>query len=63
MNNETNKECWVMSSKKYYAAAAANVTEVIGKKWLRLHSKYVTPLANGYMKEIDVTPELKAYGL
>ena len=63
MNNETNKECWAMSSDKYCAAAVANVTEVLGKKGLRLPSKCATPLVHGYRPEIDVTPELKADGL
>ena len=52
-----------MSSDQYCAAADANVTESLNKKGLRLPSKCVTPLANGYRPEVDVTPELKADGL
>ena len=63
MNNETNKECWAMSSDKYCAAAVASVADVLKKKGLGLPSKCVTPLSNGYRSEIDVTPELKADGV
>jgi len=63
MHNESNLECWAMSSDQYCAAAVANVTESLNKKGLRLPSKCVTPLANGYRPEVDVTPELKADGL
>ena len=34
MHNETNKECWAMSSDKYCAAAVTNVTETLTKKGL-----------------------------
>ena len=63
MHNETNKECWAMSSDKYCAAAVTNVTEVLNKKGLRLPSKCFTPLSNGYRPEVDVTAELKADGI
>ena len=63
MYNETNKECCEISSDQYCAATVANVTEALNKKSLRLPSKYVTPLANGYMPEVDTTIELKADGL
>ena len=63
MKNETNRECWAISSDKYCAAAVANVTDVLGKKGLRLPSKCATPLANNCRPEIDVTPELKADSL
>ena len=52
-----------MSSDKYCAAAVANVTEVLEKKGLRLPSKCLTPLSNGYRPEMDTSPELKADGV
>ena len=63
MNNDTGKACWAISSDKYCATAVANVTEVLSKKGMRLPSKCLTPLANGYRPELDVTPELKADGV
>ena len=63
MTNETNKECWAMSSDNYCKAAVTNVEEALKTKGLRLPSKCVTPLTNGYRPEMDVTPELKADGL
>ena len=60
MHNESNLECWAMSSDQYCAADVANVTESLNKKGLRLPSKCVTPLANGYRPEVDTIPELKA---
>ena len=61
--NESNLECWAMSSDQYCAAAVANVTESLNKKGLRLPSICVTSLANGYRLEVDVTPELRPDGL
>ena len=63
MYNETNKECCAMSSDSYCKAAVANVEEALKKKCLRLPSKCITPLTNGYRPEMYVTPELKADGL
>ena len=63
MQNESGYECWAMSSDKYCAAAVANVSEVLEKKGLRLPSKCLTPLSNGYRPELDVSPELKADGV
>ena len=58
MNNESGHACWAMSSDKYCAAAVANVTEVLEKKGLRLPSKCLTPLSNGYRPEMDTSPEM-----
>ena len=63
MSNETNKECWEMSSNKYCAAAVDNVSECLRKKGLRLPTRCVTPLQSGYKPELDTTPELKADGV
>ncbi len=63
MHNETNKECWAMSSDKYCAAAVANVSTNLEKKGLKLPTKCITPLSNGYRPELDVTAELKADGV
>ena len=46
MNNDTNKECWAMSSDSYCKAAVPKVEEALKKKGLRLPSKCVTPLTN-----------------
>ena len=63
MMNETNHECWAMSSDSYCKAAVANVEEALKKEGLRLPSKCTTPLANGYRPEVDTTSELKPDGL
>ena len=63
MHNETNKECWVMSSDSYYAAAVANATETLSKEGLRFLSKHPTPLSNDHRLETDVAAELKADGV
>ena len=52
-----------MSSDQYCVIAAVNIKEALNKKSLRLLSKCVAPLANGYRPEVDVTPDLKADGL
>ena len=41
----------------------ANVSDVLEKKGLRLPSKCLTPLSNGYRPELDVSPDLKADGV
>ena len=60
MHDETNKECWTMSSDKYCASAVTNVSENLEKSGLRLPSKCLTPLSNDYMPKLDVTAGLKA---
>ena len=63
MTNEENIQCWSMSSDTYCQSAVQNVEVVLAKKGLRLPSKCLTPMANGYRPEMDVTCELKADGL
>jgi hypothetical protein len=63
MTNCEGTECWAMSSDKYCEAAVANVEEALKAKGLRLPSKCLTPLANKYRPELDVTSELKADGV
>ena len=58
MTNEDNGECWAISSDPYCAALAKQIESVLGKKGLRLLSRCVTPLKNGYEPELDVTAEL-----
>ena len=63
MTNVNNNECWAMSSDQYCQAAVKNVETTLEKKNLRLPSKCLTPLSNGYRPEMDVTQELKADGV
>ena len=63
IHNENNVLCWAMSSDKYCAAAVTNVSNNLEKKGLKLPSKCITPLSNGYRPELDVTAELKADGV
>ena len=63
LDNESGIDCWAMSSDKYCAAFVTNVENVLASKGLRLPSRCVTPLANKYRPEQDVTAELKADGL
>ena len=52
-----------MLSDKYFAAAVANVTQVLDRKGLQLPSKCLTPFSSGYSPEMDTSPELKADGV
>ena len=63
MTNEDNQECWAISSDPYCVALVTQIESVLGKKGLRLLSKCVTPLKNGYEPELDVTVELKVDGV
>jgi len=63
MTNQDNDECWAMSSDTYCQAAVKNVEDVLAKDNLRLPTKCVCPLTNGYRPETDVTQELKADGV
>ena len=63
MMNETNHDCWAMSSYRYYNAAVANVEEALKKTSLRLPSKCTNSLANGYRPEVGTTSEIKSDGL
>lgn len=63
MDNEDGDECWAMSSDKFCIAFVRNVEETLEKKGLRLPSKCITPLRQGYKPELDCTAELKADGL
>ena len=63
MTNEDNEECWVISSDLYCVALVTQIESVLEKKGLRLLSRCVTPLKNGYEPELDVTAELKADGI
>ena len=63
MTNQDNDSCWAMSSDTYCQAAVKNVEDVLSKDNLRLPSKCVCPLTNGYRPEMDVTQELKADGI
>ena len=63
MDNEHGDYCWAMSSDKYCIAVVKNIEDILQKKGLRLPSKCVTPLSNGYKPEMDCTPELKADGI
>ena len=61
--NTDGQMCWSMSADKYCMALVKNIEAVLRKKGLRLQSKCVTPLTNGYKPELDSTGELKADGL
>ena len=63
MYNESNHECWAMSSDAYCSAAVDNVEATLAKKGLKLPSKCVTTMSNGYRQELDVTGDLKAEGI
>ena len=63
MDNEHGDLCWAMSSDKYCQALVKNVEERLEKKGLRLPSKCILPLSNGYKPELDCTAELKADGV
>ena len=63
MTNINKDECWAMSSDPYCQAAVKNLETTLAKKNLRLPSKCLTPLSNGYRPEMDVTQELKADGV
>jgi hypothetical protein len=56
-------KCWSMSSEKYVKAAITNVEEKLAKSDLRLPSKCITPMSNGYHPSEDTTRELDADGL
>jgi len=62
-DNEHGDLCWAMSSDKYCNALVKNVEDILEKKGLKLPSKCVTPLSNGYKPEFDCTTELKADGI
>ena len=63
MTNVDGQQCRAMSSDKYCAAAGTNVESVQEKRGLRLPLKCATPLSCGYHPDMDVTEELKAYGV
>ena len=63
MTNVDGKYCWYMSSDKYCTSAVNNVESVLENYGLRLTPKCFTPLSCGYRPEMNVTGELKAYGV
>ena len=63
MTNVDGKYCWAMSSDKYCTSAVTNVESVLEKYGLRLQPKCFTPLRCDYCPEMNVTGDLKAYGV
>ena len=63
MDNVHGDLCWAISSDKYCNSLVKNVESILEKKRLRLPSKCVMPLSNGYKPEMDCTAELKAEGV
>ena len=63
MKNQDNKSCWDMLLDTYCQAAVKNVEDMLSKDNLRLPSKCVRPLTNGYCPKMDVTQELKGDGI
>ena len=61
--NVNGQECWDMSSENYCTSAVNNVESVWENRGLRLPPKCVTPMKFCYRPEMDVTGELKAYGV
>ena len=62
MTNEDNDECWALSSDPYCTALVTQVESVLEKQVLRLLSRCVILLKNGYEPKLDVTAELKVGG-
>ena len=63
MDNVHGDSCWAMSLDKYCNALVKNVESILERKGLRLPSKCVLSLSNGYKPEMDCTAELKADGV
>jgi hypothetical protein len=63
IDNKNGKPCWAISSDSYCAAFVTNTETILKAKGVRLPSKCVTPLQNGYKPELDCTGELKAAGV
>ena len=63
IDNKNGKPCWAISSDSYCAAFVTNTETILKDKGVRLPSKCVTPLQNGYKPELDCTGELKAAGV
>ena len=49
ITNVDGRECWDMSSEKYYKAVVTNVESVLAKRGLQLPLKCVDPLRCGYL--------------
>ena len=62
MTNTDGQECWDMPSDKYCTDAVTNVESVLGKRGLRLPSKYVNPPSCSYCQEMDVAEGIKEDG-
>ena len=52
-----------MTSDKYFASVVANISTVLEKKRRKWPAKCMKPLSDGYIPELNTTPELKADGL
>ena len=63
MTNVDGKECWDMSYEKYCTATVTNVEYIQKNCGLRLPLNCVTPLSCSYSTEMNVTGEIKEYGV
>ena len=54
------KEMWTMNSTDYVKAALENVSNQIEKRGVKLPSRVSTPMATGYVPELDDSPELNS---
>ena len=52
------RDVWTMSSAEYVKAAIDNIEEQLFKRNQKLPSRVTTPIAQGFIAELDVTPEL-----
>jgi hypothetical protein len=55
-----NKVMWSMSAEKYLKEALRNLDRILLQENTRLPTKVVTPLANNYRPELDISPILDA---
>lgn len=57
------RDCWTMSSADYIKAAIENIEKEALKYNLKFAKKAITPIASGYIPEIDSSHELDANGI
>ena len=58
--NLNGKEMWTMNSTDYLKAALDNVLNQMEKRGVKIPSRVSTPMAAGYLPELDLSPELNA---
>ena len=55
MEMQNGQECWAFGSTQYVREAVNNAEEYLGKKGEKLTAKVLTPLANKYCPEVDIS--------